>query len=238
MKPTKRKAFSFLRSYFDVLNKLENDKDKLQFLLAVINKQFLDEDPKGLNIITDLAYESQRHAIEKSVDGYKSKTKDPMQDPTKDPCQGGTQDPCQQEEEKEEEQEEEKGEQAHVKNPKKDLSTVNKKLTKKEAEKAFIEWFNIRRSKALKLKSNLKALSETDKRNFHRLKDEYNYNSDDFNKAFNGMLKNGWAKETNNITPKHFLVNDNFNKYYLMGSDESQKKPLTLSEITRNQYHG
>lgn len=236
MKPTKRKAFSFLRSYFDVLNKLENDKDKLQFLLAVINKQFLDKDPSGLNIITDLAYESQRHAIEKSVDGYKSKTKDSMQDPCQGGSKGGYKDPSQQEEEKEEEQEEEKEEQAEE-NPDDD-STETKKLTKKEAEKAFIDWFNIRRSKAINLKSNLKALSETDKRNFHRLKDEHKYNSDDFNKAFNGMLKNGWAKETNNITPKHFLVNDNFNKYYLIGSDESQKKPLTLSEITRNQYHG
>jgi hypothetical protein len=146
------------------------------------------------------------------------------------------QDPCQQEEEKEEEEEQEKGEQAQEENHKKDLSPSPKKLSKKEAEKAFIEWFNSRRSKALNLKSNLKALSDTDKRNLHKLIDKYN--GDDFNKAFSGMLKNGWAKENDNLTPKHFLVNDNFNRYYLQGSDEEQKKPLTLSEITRNQYHG
>ena len=37
-KPTKRKAFNFLRSYFDVVNELENDTDKLNFLMAIINK--------------------------------------------------------------------------------------------------------------------------------------------------------------------------------------------------------
>ena len=47
MKETKRTGFSFLRSYFDVLNELKEDEDKLAFLMAVINKQFLDEDPKG-----------------------------------------------------------------------------------------------------------------------------------------------------------------------------------------------
>ncbi len=70
LKPTKRKAFNFLRSYFDVLNEIPDDKDKLDFLLAVLNKQFLNEDPKGLEFIANLCYESQRHAIEKSVKGW------------------------------------------------------------------------------------------------------------------------------------------------------------------------
>ena len=43
VKPTKRKGFTFLRSYFDVLNELKEDDDKLDFLLAIINKQFFDE---------------------------------------------------------------------------------------------------------------------------------------------------------------------------------------------------
>lgn len=118
-KPTKRKAFSFLRSYFDVLNQIPDDKDKLSFLLAVINKQFLDEDPENLSFISNLSYESQRHSIEKSVKGYKDKTKtdllgNPLEQgqkhPIKDPCQGGAKDPFQQEEEKEEEQEQVKEE--------------------------------------------------------------------------------------------------------------------------------
>jgi len=70
MKLTKRKAFNFLRSYFDVLNELKEDSDKLDFLISIINKQFLDQDPKELGFIANLCYESQRHAIEKSVKGW------------------------------------------------------------------------------------------------------------------------------------------------------------------------
>jgi hypothetical protein len=114
MKLTKRKGFNFLRSYFDVVNEIENDEDKLSFLMAIINKQFLDEDPKDLKFIAKLSYTSQLHAIEKSVKGYKDKTKtdllgNPLEGPKQDPCQGGSQggsqSPCQQEKEKEQEKE-------------------------------------------------------------------------------------------------------------------------------------
>lgn len=119
-KLTKRKAFNFLRSYFDVLNEIETDSDKLNYLLAVINKQFLDEDPKDLPFIANLCYESQRHAIETSIKGYMDKTKtdlqgnklNPIEPPKQHPLQGGRQggtvDPSQQEKEKEKVQEEEK----------------------------------------------------------------------------------------------------------------------------------
>ena len=70
-KPTKRKAFNFLRSYFDVVNELQNDTDKFNFLMAVINKQFLDEDPKDLSFLVKLCYSSQKHSIEASVKGWK-----------------------------------------------------------------------------------------------------------------------------------------------------------------------
>lgn len=140
-KPTKRKAFSFLRSYFDVLNKIENRDDKLDFLLSIINKQFLDEDPTNLSMIVDLSYESQRHQIEKSIKGWETKTGndlaqpsiDPTEDPYEDPnshpsldsmegpskssesrYQGPREDPYGQEEEKEEEEEKVK-EQVQVK---------------------------------------------------------------------------------------------------------------------------
>lgn len=78
IKKTKRKAFNFLRSYFDVLNELETDKDKLDFLIAIIDKQFLNIDPKGLNFIVNLCYESQRHQIETSVKGWERATKDTL----------------------------------------------------------------------------------------------------------------------------------------------------------------
>lgn len=73
MKLTKRKAFNFLRSYFDVLNELDNDADKLAFLMAVINKQFLNEEPQ-LEGLVKFAYISQINAIEKSVKGWQDAT--------------------------------------------------------------------------------------------------------------------------------------------------------------------
>jgi hypothetical protein len=78
-KPTKRKAFNFLRSYFDVVNELENDSDKLSFLMSVINKQFLDEDPKEMSFLVKLCYSSQKHAIESSVKGWKRVSNTDMQ---------------------------------------------------------------------------------------------------------------------------------------------------------------
>jgi len=103
-----------MRSYFDVLNEIDNDKDKLDYLLAIINKQFLDEDPIDLSFISNLCYESQRHHIEQAVKGYKDRMGtdllgNPLGDPCEDPPQGGKQggygDPPQQEEEKEKEKE-------------------------------------------------------------------------------------------------------------------------------------
>ena len=75
VKPTKRKAFSFLRSYFDALNEIPNKDDRYNFLMSIIDKQFLDENPKNLTLIAKLSYEGQRHSIEKSVKGYKDKMK-------------------------------------------------------------------------------------------------------------------------------------------------------------------
>jgi len=106
IKKTKRKAFNFLRSYFDVFNELKTDKDKLDFLTAIINKQFLDEDPKDLTFIVNLCYESQRHQIETSVKGWLRATKDTLG--TTPPTPLGTTPPTipQEEEEEEEEKEE------------------------------------------------------------------------------------------------------------------------------------
>lgn len=93
-KLTKRKGFNFLRSYFDVLNEIPDEDDQLHYLKAIINKQFLDEDPKDLSFIANLSYESQRHQIEKSVKGFKDKTKtdllgNPLLEGGQDPTQGG-----------------------------------------------------------------------------------------------------------------------------------------------------
>ncbi len=87
-KPTKRKAFNFLRSYYDVLNELTSNEDKISFLTAILDKQFIDEDPQDLNFLVNICYESQRHSIEQSVRGYKQKMKTDL---LGNPIQGGTQ---------------------------------------------------------------------------------------------------------------------------------------------------
>lgn len=108
LKKTKRKAFNFLRSYFDVYNQLEKDSDKLSFLDSILNKQFLNEDPVNLKFIPNLCYESQRHAIESSVKGWlRVNNTDVMTNPTTDPTLDPTTDPEEVEEEEKGEEEEE-----------------------------------------------------------------------------------------------------------------------------------
>ena len=150
MKKTKRKAFNFLRSYFDTLNELKEDKDKIQFLEAIINKQFLDEEPKDLTFLANLCYQSQRHQIESSVKGYKTKSKDPMQGATQGAtegaCQGATQGASVQEEEKEKEKEKEKEEYTIEKKPKK--FSFAKELINLGGEESLVQdWLMVRKNK-------------------------------------------------------------------------------------------
>ena len=110
MKKTKRKAFNFLRSYFDVLNELKTESDKLGFLMSIINKQFLDEDPKDLNFLVKLCYESQRHSVETSVKGWKRASCTDMEGhpPTNPTTHLGSNPPTNPKEEEEKEEEKEK----------------------------------------------------------------------------------------------------------------------------------
>jgi hypothetical protein len=87
-----RKAFNFYRSYYDVVNELPNE-DKLEFLMALLNKQFNNVEPE-LTGISKFAYISQKHAIDAQVDGYLNKTKNtPTLPPTLPPTELPTQDP-------------------------------------------------------------------------------------------------------------------------------------------------
>jgi hypothetical protein len=89
------------------MNEIPEDKDKLSFLISIIDKQFLDEDPKELPFISKLCYESQRHAIESSVKGWKRANKtevmgDPITDPTTNPTTKVVTNPKEEEEKVEE----------------------------------------------------------------------------------------------------------------------------------------
>jgi len=97
MKLTKRKGFNFFRSYFDVYNELENDKDKVQFIDALLNRQFLGIKPTDLKGMAKFAYISQTNSIDSQVDGYETKTGNKLSNtPTEGANQGGKHTPKQQ----------------------------------------------------------------------------------------------------------------------------------------------
>ena len=77
--------------------------------------------------------------------------------------------------------------------------------------KSFLNWFNNQKKKHTGTVGKFKMLSKTDQNNFKKLIKDYDYK--DFEEAIPKMFANEWAKETNNLTPTHFLRNDNFNKY-------------------------
>ena len=115
MKLTKRKGFNFFRSYFDVYNELENNQDKVDFIEALLNRQFLGEKPTNLKGMAKFAYISQTNSIDSQVKGYEDKTKTTLSPldvtiatPTVPPTDGGQVPPSLQVEEKGKGKEEEK----------------------------------------------------------------------------------------------------------------------------------
>ncbi len=123
MKLTKRKGFNFVRSYYDVYNEL-SDKDKVAFMDALLDRQFLGVKPDKLNGMAKFAYISQTNSIDSQVKGYEDKTglkltptdganEPPTLPPTEGATHGGQQPPTQQVqvegEEKEEVKEKVKG---------------------------------------------------------------------------------------------------------------------------------
>lgn len=68
-----RKLFKFYKSYFDVACELQ-DKDRLAFYDAIMNRQFLGVEP-NLKGIAKLAYVSQKFNIDAQVKGWEDKTK-------------------------------------------------------------------------------------------------------------------------------------------------------------------
>ena len=163
MKLTKRKGFNFFRSYFDVYNEL-NDKDKVAFIDALLNRQFLGIKPTDLKGMAKFAYISQVNSIDSQVKGFEDKTGiflTPTDTPNQPPPQGvnepPTVTPCAQVEEKVEEKVEVKEE-----NP---LRAIELPFVSEEFQKTWIEWEQYRKEKKQKLttvgaKKQIKFLSK------------------------------------------------------------------------------
>jgi hypothetical protein len=190
MKPTKRKAFNFLRSYFDVFNELKEDKDKLEFLTSIINKQFLNEDPKDLSFIVKLCYESQRHSIESSVKGWLrvsntdvlgNTTIDPTIDPTTNPMTNPTTNP-QEEEEKEEVEVKEKEKEENI-NTALPFSFYNSLISLGAKKELVSDWIKVRKNKKL---TNTQTA-------FNKFVSQYNKSGYTINEVLEKCVEKSWG---------------------------------------------
>tara|TARA_R110000851_G_scaffold142856_2_gene281679 strand:- start:186 stop:887 length:702 start_codon:yes stop_codon:yes gene_type:complete len=105
MKLTKRKGFNFFRSYFDVYNELETKEDKVAFIDALLERQFMGGKPTHLKGMSKFAYISQTNSIDSQVKGYNDKMRKlgkPLIGDDDTPTYGGKVTPTLQVEEEEE----------------------------------------------------------------------------------------------------------------------------------------
>jgi uncharacterized phage protein (TIGR02220 family) len=222
VKPTKRKAFNFLRSYFDVFNEIPTDKDKLEFLTSIINKQFLDEDPKGLGFISNLCYESQRHQIESSVNGWKRANKDtPLTTLGTNPPTTPRTDP-----KEEEEQEKEKGEVQEEG----EYTPVDSQQNINDIDfKQLLEFINSHTGK------KYRVINKTTKQKYKaRLKE--GFTNTDIGNAIKNAVQIKYHKENGfqYLTPEFFSRADTINKYSQLNTKENgtseKKRERTLAD--------
>ena len=196
MKKTKRKGFNFFRSYYDVFNEL-SDEDKLAFIEALLDKQFLGINPTDLKGLAKFAWISQINSIDSQVKGYEDKTGVKLT-----PTVGGSERVENTPTEQVQVEVEEKGKVQGVFSP-----------------EQFLSWFNDSRTKLLQKPSNSNYLSGVDKNYLEILTNRYK--GEDFGKAFHNLCNDKWANESNQIIPKHFLKPENFDKYL-----QIEQKPL------------
>ena len=204
VKYTKRKGFNFFRSYYDVYNELSN-KDKVAFIDALLDRQFLGIKPNDLKGLAKFAYISQTNSIDSQVKGYEDKTKtrldgsDYKLHPTVGGKQGGIDTPTVQEKEKEKEKEQ---------------GVYGK-------HEFFQDW-NELRSKHLKKPSHLNFMSFTDLESLKELSKDSS--REDIKKAMVGLFKqknlpNGNTNMQSN--PTHFFKC--FNSYLTAFYDANDK---------------
>lgn len=182
MKLTKRKGFNFFRSYWDVYNEL-NDKDKLAFIDALLNKQFLGVDPEGLTGMAKFAYISQTNSIDGQVKGYEAKMGiklTPYQGGSVGGRQGGANTPTAQEKEKGKEEVKEKVKETPF--------SFRKGLYALGIEKNLVDDFLKNR--------RLKKLANTETA-FKNLVNEFQKNGTEINDLMNTIVSNGWGSFKN-----------------------------------------
>jgi hypothetical protein len=222
MKLTKRKGFNFFRSYYDVYNELETDKDKVAFMDALLDRQFQGVIPTNLKGMAKFAYISQVNSIDTQVKGYEDKAISLNRNVKNyNPWQGVkniSTTPTQQVEEK-------------GKGKGKEETIIPIKNIEVDS---FLIWFNDMKLKHKGVEGKFKTLSATDTNNLLKLK-QLKYTSEDWEHAFKMMLENDWVKDNGTDTPTHFLVNTNFTRY--LNKDSSTIKPEYKSPHQKEYEH-
>ena len=204
-KETKRKGFNFFRSYYDVYNELETDKDKVAFVDALLDRQFLGVKPTELKGMAKFAWISQVNSIDSQVKGYEDKTKTTLNDNFTPPTVGVNK------------KEITPTEQVQV-----EVQVKEKEQYVCHTHESFLLWFKECRN-YINLEYNVKRLSAYDKQLFNELKE---YTKEDFKKAFKNFSADKYYLDNNLIFPKHFLKEDNFIKYL----NQPIKKELSIGE--------
>jgi hypothetical protein len=210
MKLTKRKGFNFFRSYFDVYNML-GDSDKIQFIDALLNRQFMGTKPETLKGMAEFAYVSQTNSIDSQVKGYEDKTKTrlngvnyipdsctPTVPPTVPPTDGGKQTPTVQEEVKEEE-----------KGKEKPIILKEKFISYSESE--FLDRWKSAREFYLKKPFHVTKLDFYDIKKFKEITSKYDKKQID--NAIGGLMTQKGAIPQIQLKPSHFLEIGNFQMY-------------------------
>ena len=196
MKLTKRKGFNFFRSYFDVYNELEKDSDKVAFIDALLDRQFLGVKPENLKGMAKFAYISQTNSIDSQIKGYEDKTRtklNPLEVNNYTPsvggsvggADGGARPPCLQV------QVEEKVE-------------VNNNTPASPKAKG-INFDSLLMFLNLKTGKNLRTINKATRQKFNaRLKDDYT--KEDICNAITSACKDSFHKENGfkHLTPEYF----------------------------------
>ena len=193
----KRLLFKFYSSYFEIAQEL-NDKDRLAFYDALIKKQFTGTDTE-LKGMANFAYLSQKHSIDKQVEGWEFKTKSKLLHPIEVGSAGGSAGGGAQEEVKEKEKEKEKEEVERTMPTKSDIDIdfdslligINKTLNRK-----------------------FKLINDaTQKKYLKRLKE--GYTKKDISTAIKNAAKSEYHKNENYqyLTPEFFSRSTTLDKY-------------------------
>jgi hypothetical protein len=95
-----RNAFNFYRSYYDVFLMLDSDNDKVEFITALLKKQFENIDPINMSTMAMFAYKSQEFNIKAQIEGFLNKIKTPTEGGGQGGGKGGGQGASVQEKEK------------------------------------------------------------------------------------------------------------------------------------------